>query len=133
MMGEFNELYDWITFQSKHFNWTCELETIRVLQAILAISFGFAFILYFIPINIIFLFSGLMVYGANTRFSKYMLRELQPYMVQSGKRKVAGLKEWYMTLESKLENQEHLKEISVYENQRWWPMRGYIYEVIFKT
>jgi hypothetical protein len=129
MMGEFNELYDWIILQSKHFNWSSDLETMRILQAILASSTLLAFILYVVPINMIFLFSGLIVYGVNTRFSKYMLKELQPYMMQSGKRKVEGLKEWYMALESRLENQEHLQEISVYENQRWWPLQGYLHEV----
>ncbi|KAI7893918.1 integral peroxisomal membrane peroxin-domain-containing protein [Mucor mucedo] len=130
MMGEFNEMYDWVMSQSKHFNWTSELETMRILQAILVISSALAFVIYAIPLNMIFLFLGLMLYGVNTRFSKYMLKELQPYMVQSGKRKVAGLKEWYVSLEGKLENQEHLQEISVYENQRWWPMRGYLHEMV---
>lgn len=128
-MGEFSDMYDWITLQSKHFNWSSEAETVRILQAIFLSSIFLGLILYFIPINMIFLYSGLMVYGTNTRFAKYMLRELQPYMFQSGKRKVEGLKEWYLSLESKLEDREHLKEISVYENQRWWPSRGYTHEV----
>lgn len=129
MMGEFNELYDWVMLQSKHFNWSSELETMRILQAILASSFMLGFVLYLVPMNIIFLFSGLMIYGMNTRFSKYMLRELQPYLLQSGKKKVEGLKKRYNALENKLKDQEHLQEISVYENQRWWPLRGYLHEV----
>ncbi|KAI8095657.1 integral peroxisomal membrane peroxin-domain-containing protein [Thamnidium elegans] len=130
MMGEFSDMYDKVMLEAKHFNWSSEEETLRVLQAVLASSILLGLILYFIPINMIFLSCGLMVYGMNTRFTKYMTKELQPYIFQSGKRKLEGLKQWYLTLENKLKSQEHLKEISVYENQRWWPLRGYLHEMV---
>lgn len=128
-MGEFSDAYDAIMLQLKYFNWSSEEVTMRILLAILASSILLGFILYFIPINIIFLHSGLSVYCMNTRFAKYMVKELQPYLFQSGKRRLDELKNWYLTLESKLESREHLKEISIYENQRWWPTRGYLHEV----
>lgn len=128
-MGEFSDVYDWIMMQANQFNWSSEEKTLRILQLVIVSSLLIFLVLYVVPIKFIFLSFGLLVYGLNTRFAKYVLNEVQPYMVQFGKRNTMALLEWYADLEKRLENQDHLQEISVFENQRWWPRRGYLHEV----
>ncbi|KAI7907199.1 integral peroxisomal membrane peroxin-domain-containing protein [Cokeromyces recurvatus] len=128
-MGEFSDIYDWIVEKSDYFNWSSETKTIRILQLILFQSFVFGFVLYCVPINYLFLFFGLIVYGLNTRFAKYVIKETKPYMIQFGKKNAKALMDWYIELEDQLEQQELLKEISVFENQKWWAMRGYLHEM----
>ncbi len=36
--------------------------------------------------------------------------------------------EWYSRVEIKCDSQHSIQEISVYENQRWWPMCGYLHK-----
>ncbi|KAL0140119.1 integral peroxisomal membrane peroxin-domain-containing protein [Mucor lusitanicus] len=129
-MGEFSDVYDWIMMQANQFNWSSEEKTMRILQLMIVSSVLIAFVLYVVPIKFIFLSFGLLVYGLNTRFAKYVLNEVQPYMVQFGRRNTMALLEWYADLEKRLENQDHLQEISVFENQRWWPRRGYLHEMV---
>jgi hypothetical protein len=128
MMGEFSEVYDWIIAQSTHFNWSSESETTRILHLILFSSALLGIVLYIMPIHLIFLSLGLAVYGLNTRFSKHVLKELMPYLIQFGEQKSEECINWYVDLETRLQKQNELEEISVFENQRWWPMRGYLYE-----
>lgn len=132
-MGEFSDVYDWIMMQANQFNWSSEEKTMRILQLMIVSSVLIAFVLYVVPIKFIFLSFGLLVYGLNTRFAKYVLNEVQPYMVQFGRRNTMALLEWYADLEKRLENQDHLQEISVFENQRWWPRRGYLHEVSIRN
>ncbi|KAI9469842.1 MAG: integral peroxisomal membrane peroxin-domain-containing protein [Benjaminiella poitrasii] len=127
-MGEFCDIYDWIIEQMYYFNWSDEMRTIHVLQLILFLSFLLGFTLYIVPLNYIFLSFGLLVYGINTRFAKYIIRETRPYLIQFGEKNMKVLMDWYAELENKLEQQTLLEEISVFENQRWWPMRGYLHE-----
>lgn len=129
MMGEFSELYDWILAQSVHFNWTSESETLRILHLTLLSSVVLGIILYMVPIHLIFLTLGLITFGLNTRFAKHVLRELGPFLTQFSQQKTDEWVHWYANMEQKLQKQEVLEEISVFENQRWWPNRGYLYEV----
>lgn len=130
-MGEFSDMYDWVMMQSRHFNWSNEMETLRNLQIIMVITCLLGIAVYFTPIKFIFLSSGLTVYALNTRFAKYIMRELKPYIVQSGKESLQALNSRYMTLEARYSHQDDLQEISVYENQRWWPERGYTYDLLY--
>lgn len=129
-MGEFSDMYDWIMSQANQFNWTSEEKTMRILQLIIISSILISSVLYVVPIKFIFLFFGLLVYGINTRFAKYVIGEVEPYMAQFGKKNSMALLEWYIDLEKRLENQDQLQEISVFENQRWWPRRGYLHEMV---
>lgn len=129
-MGEFSDMYDWVMMQSRHFNWSNEIETLRNLQIIMVITGLLGLIVYFTPIKFIFLSFGLSVYAMNTRFSKYMIKELQPYMVQSGKESLQSLESQYMTLEDKYDHEDVVQEISVYENQRWWSEQGYTHNML---
>lgn len=128
-MGEFSDMYDWIMMQANQFNWSSEEKTMRILQLLIISSLLISSVLYIVPIKFIFLTFGLLVYGLNTRFAKYVISEVHPYMAQFGKRNTMALLEWYADLEKRLENQYCLQEISVFENQRWWPRRGYLHEV----
>jgi hypothetical protein len=130
-MGEVSDAYDWIMMQhSNHFNWSSATESSFTVQALVVFSLLLGIIIYFIPINMIFLFLGLTVYSINTRFAKYVMRELKPYMIQWIKTQVEDIKQWYSDFVNKLGNQERTLEISVYENQRWWPLRGYLHEMM---
>lgn len=129
-MGEFSDLYDWIMSQSTHINWSSESRTLNILQAILFLTSVFGLVVYFVPLNMIFLSTGLMIYATNTRFAKYLFRELQPYIIESFKSRATNLKEWYVKVENKHDSLDQIKEISVYENQRWWPLSGYIHKLI---
>lgn len=128
MMGEFSEMYDWIVAQSIHFNWTSESKTMRMLHLILFSSLVLGIVLYMVPIHLIFLSLGLIMYGLNTQFAKHVLQELKPYLTQFGQQKSNEWVNWYVDVENKLQKQQELEEISVFENQRWWPKRGYLYE-----
>lgn len=129
-MGEFSDLYDWIMSQSTHINWSSESRTLNILQAVLFLTSVFGLVVYFVPLNMIFLSTGLMIYATNTRFAKYLFRELQPYIIESLKSRATNLKEWYIKVENKHDSLDQIKEISVYENQRWWPLSGFIHKSI---
>lgn len=129
-MGEFSDAYDWIVMQySNHLNWSSEEETSYILQAIIVFTVLLSPMIYFVPVNIIFLCFGPIIYSGNTRFAKYLIRELKPYLGQWTKSQADIVKHKYVDLESNLKIQESTKEVSVYENQRWWLNRGYLHEV----
>ncbi|KAI8884082.1 hypothetical protein K501DRAFT_218157 [Backusella circina FSU 941] len=129
-MGEYSDVYDWIVSKSNHVNWTSEDETMRILQFIIGYSLLLFVITYAIPLNILFLMLGVSVFMVNTQSAKHVVRELKPYLIQSSKRKVQGVKEWYENMEERLENMDNLEEITVYENQRWSPMEGYLHKML---
>lgn len=128
-MGEFSDAYDWVMAQMDYLNWKDEEKTSRILQLLVVSMILLAIILSILPTRFIFLSTGLLMYAINTRFSKHVIKELQPFLLHFGKKKAKALSEWYDDLEKKLEQQDQLEEISVYENQRWWPRRGYLHEV----
>jgi hypothetical protein len=128
-MGEYSDVYDWIVSKSDHINWTSEDETMKILQLIMAYSLLLFVVTHVFSLNILLLISGVFVFVINTQSAKYVVRELKPYLIQSSQRKVQSVKEWYENLENRLENMDDLEEITVYENQRWSPMEGYLHKV----
>lgn len=128
-MGEYSDVYDWIVSKSDHINWTSEDETMKILQLIMVYSLLLFVVTHVFSLNILLLISGVFVFVINTQSAKYVVRELKPYLIQSSQRKVQGVKEWYENLEDRLENMDDFEEITVYENQRWSPMEGYLHKV----
>ncbi|CEP10435.1 hypothetical protein [Parasitella parasitica] len=90
-MGEFSDMYDWIMSQTNQLNWSSEEKTMRILQLIIISSILVSVALFIIPIKLIFLSFGLLVYGLNTRFAKYVIAEIKPYMIQFGKKQSMDL------------------------------------------
>ncbi|CEJ01191.1 hypothetical protein RMCBS344292_15837 [Rhizopus microsporus] len=127
-MGEVSDAYDWIVEQSSHIDWSSEQETVHILQLLVASIFMTSIIAIFVPLNMIFLSAGLFVYASNTRFAKYIMKELQPYMVQSGKRYVKSWHDWYKQSENILDRELSTGEVSVFENQVWTSDLGYIHD-----
>ncbi|ORE12239.1 hypothetical protein BCV71DRAFT_191390 [Rhizopus microsporus] len=127
-MGEVSDAYDWIVEQSSHIDWSSEQETVHILQLLVASIFMTCIVAIFVPLNMIFLSAGLFVYASNTRFAKYIMKELQPYMIQSGKRYVKSWHDWYKQSESILDRELSTGEVSIFENQVWTSDLGYIHD-----
>ncbi|KAI8982410.1 integral peroxisomal membrane peroxin-domain-containing protein [Mycotypha africana] len=124
-MGEFSDFYDWVLLQqSNYFNWSSEKRTIFMLQALLLPTIFIALALYFVPVRLIFLISGLSVFILNTRFAKYIINELEPYLIRFYQQSTQAWLEGYTDLKSRLEkNKEIIHEVSIFESQIWCPSR----------
>ncbi|KAI7906154.1 Peroxin/Dysferlin domain-containing protein [Cokeromyces recurvatus] len=126
MMGEMSDLYDLIASKSHYVDWSSEAVTMRVFQFAL-ISFVFIMMLvWFIPLNIIFLIAGITLFLLNTRFAKFVLKEILPQLTEVGQTQINSILHWYTQIEKRLDEQSNVKELSLYENQRWWPESGFI-------
>lgn len=126
MMGEMSDLYDLIASNSHFVDWSSEAETMRLFQAAL-VSFGaLAIAIWFIPLNVIFLVGGISLFLLNTRFAKFVLKEMLPQVAEIGQSQVNSAVQWYTQVEKRLDDQANIQELSLYENQRWWSGSGFV-------
>lgn len=126
MMGEMSDLYDLIASHSHFVDWSSETETMRVFQAVLVSLVLLSFIVFFIPLNLLFLAGGVSMFLLNTRFAKFILKEMLPQLTDIGQSQLSAVIQWYTQIEKKLDDQANLRELSLYENQRWWSGSGFI-------
>lgn len=129
MMGEVSDIYDLVAANAHYFDWSSEADTMRVLQAVLLSMIGLLGLVWFIPFNIIYLVSGISVFLMNTRFAKYCIKEILPYVLKFGEARMECAARWYSKLEKQLEKQERVRLVSLYENQRWWSGSGFAPQV----
>lgn len=126
MMGEMSDLYDLIASNSHFVDWSSEVETMRLFQGAL-ISFGaLAIVIWFVPLNVIFLVGGILLFLLNTRFAKFVLKEMLPQVAEIGQSQVNSAVQWYTQVEKRLDDQANIQELSLYENQRWWSGSGFV-------
>ncbi|CAO3639489.1 unnamed protein product [Mucor hiemalis] len=126
MMGEMSDLYDLCASNAHHFDWSSEADTMRIFQGAL-ISLGLLCLgIWFVPLNIIFLVGGIGMFLLNTRFAKFVLKEMLPQVAEIGQSQMDSAIKWYTQVEKKLDDQANFKELSLYENQRWWSGSGFI-------
>lgn len=126
MMGEMSDLYDLVASNSHYVDWSSEAETMRVFQAALISLALMAMGLWFIPLNLIFLVGGVGMFLLNTRFAKYVIKEMMPQVAEIGQSQMNSAVQWYTQVEKRLDNQANVQEQSLYENQRWWSGSGFI-------
>lgn len=119
MMGEISDIYDTIAGYAHYFDWSSEADTIRVLQLVLLSTVGVSLVAWFVPLNIIFLVAGVSVFLVNTRFAKHLIKQLLPLTVEYGQTKMEMAAQWYAQLEKQVDEQGRIREISLFENQRW--------------
>lgn len=126
MMGEMSDLYDLCASNAHHFDWSSETNTMRIFQSAL-ISLAFLCLgIWLIPLNIIFLIGGVAMFLLNTRFAKFVLKEMLPQVAEIGQSQMDSAVKWYTQVEKKLDDQANFQELSLYENQRWWSGSGFI-------
>lgn len=118
-MGEISDIYDTIAGYAHYFDWSSEADTIRVLQLVLLSTVGVSLVAWFVPLNIIFLVAGVSVFLVNTRFAKHLIKQLLPLTVEYGQTKMEMAAQWYAQLEKQVDEQGRIREISLFENQRW--------------
>lgn len=126
MMGEMSDLYDLIASNSHFVDWSSEAETMRVFQGILVSLLLMAIGLWFIPLNLVFLVGGVGMFLLNTRFAKFVVKEMMPQVTEIGQSQMKSAVQWYAQIEKRLDDQANVKEQSLYENQRWWAGSGFI-------
>ncbi|CAO3662788.1 unnamed protein product [Rhizopus stolonifer] len=126
MMGEMSDLYDLVASNAHHVDWSSEGKTMRLFQATLISLLALLFTLWLIPLNMLILVAGVNIFLLNTRFTKYVLKELMPQLIHVGQSQLDGVLQWYLQLEKKLNDQTNIQELSLYENQRWWSGSGYV-------
>ncbi|KAG1459756.1 hypothetical protein G6F46_006148 [Rhizopus delemar] len=126
MMGEMSDLYDLVASNAHHVDWSSEGKTMHIFQATLVSFFILCFTIWLIPLNIIFLVSGMCAFLLNTRFTKYLLKELMPKLTDVGQSQFNSILQWYLQLEKNLNDQANIQEMSLYENQRWWSGSGFV-------
>ncbi|KAF7723525.1 hypothetical protein EC973_001900 [Apophysomyces ossiformis] len=125
MMGETSDLYDAVAAQAHLFDWSNEEETLRLLQLLLLSTFVLSISIWFVPLNIVFLVGGISVFLSNTRFVKYVAKELLPSLLEYSQSQMDTVLEKYHDFEQQLQDHDRIQEISLYENQRWRPGRGF--------
>lgn len=129
MMGEVSDIYDLVAANAHYFDWSSEADTMRVLQAVVFSMVVLLGLVWFIPLNIICLVTGVSVFLMNTRFAKYCIKEIMPYALKFGQTKMEYVARWYAKLERQLEEQERVRQVSLFENQRWWSGSGFAPQV----
>lgn len=126
MMGEMSDLYDLCASNAHHFDWSSEADTMRIFQGALISLALLCLGIWFVPLNIIFLVGGIGLFLINTRFAKFVLKEMLPQVAEIGQAQMDSAIQWYTQVEKKLDDQANFKELSLYENQRWWSGSGFI-------
>lgn len=126
MMGEMSDLYDLCSSNAHYFDWSSEQDTMRIFQGALVSLVALCLGIWFIPLNIIFLVGGIILFLLNTRFVKYVMKEMLPQVTEISQAHVDTAVQWYTRVEKNLDNQDNVKELSLYENQRWWSGSGFI-------
>lgn len=119
MMGETSDLYDLVTSYSNYFDWSDEEVSLRILQIALFSTALLSLAIYFVPFNIICLVGGVSMFMINTRFAKYLMKELTPIFIRLGEQMMPWLQKESQKMDEFMKEQYRYKEISVYENQRW--------------
>jgi hypothetical protein len=126
MMGEMSDLYDLCASNAHHFDWSSETETMRIFQGALISLALLSVGIWLIPLYIIFLVGGIGLFLINTRFAKFVIKEMLPQVTEIGQSQMNSAVQWYTQVEKILDDQENFKELSLYENQRWWSGSGFI-------
>ncbi|KAI9487544.1 MAG: integral peroxisomal membrane peroxin-domain-containing protein [Benjaminiella poitrasii] len=126
MMGEMSDLYDLIASMGHYVDWSSEKVTMQIFQTALISFFSMSIVIWFIPLNIICLVAGLSLFLLNTRFAKFVLKEMLPQLAEIGQSQLNSVVQWYSQIEKKMDDQMNTKELSLYENQRWWSGSGFI-------
>lgn len=126
MMGEMSDLYDLCASNAHHFDWSSEADTMRIFQAALISLIVLCIGIWFIPLNIVFLVAGIVMFLLNTRFAKFVMKEMLPQVTEIGQSQMDSAVQWYTQVEKRLDDQANFKELSLYENQRWWSGSGFI-------
>lgn len=126
MMGEMSDLYDLVASKSHLVDWSSETETMRFFQGALISLGALVSVIWFVPLNVIFLVGGITMFLLNTRFAKFVLKEMLPQVAEIGQSQVDSAVQWYTQVEKRLDDQANVKELSLYENQRWWSGSGFV-------
>ncbi|KAG0767404.1 hypothetical protein G6F16_002807 [Rhizopus arrhizus] len=127
-MGDISDAYDWIVAQSRQIDWSSESQTAHMLQCLAVLVVLMGPVALFVSLRIVFLSAGLSFYANQTRFVKCIVKELTPYMLQSGKRCMRSWRQWYLDLEASFDRQSETGQVSVIENQMWVSDYGYVHD-----
>ncbi|CDS05954.1 hypothetical protein LRAMOSA08482 [Lichtheimia ramosa] len=134
MMGEISNLYDTASAYQRYIDWSDEKLTMSILQATLASAVALGIIVWWIPLRLCALIGGCSLFLANTRFAKYCWRELGPDAMMYAQEMFHGASNWYNDRQQPVkhaqeqgtgQNNDEQVQVSLYENQRWWPGTGF--------
>ncbi|KAG0174449.1 peroxisome- protein [Apophysomyces sp. BC1015] len=125
MMGETSDAYDAIVAHWHHFDWSNEAETLRLLQIVLLSTLVMSVGIWFVPLNLVFLVGGVSMFLSNTRYVKYVTKEMMPSVFEYGQNQLGAALERFSEFEKRLEDEGKVQESSLYENQRWWSGCGF--------
>ncbi|KAI8366520.1 integral peroxisomal membrane peroxin-domain-containing protein [Blakeslea trispora] len=130
MMGELSDVYDLIASQQYWVDWSDEQRTSSVFLLAMASCLPTLVVLWCVPFNYLCLMAGVSLFMLNTRMAKFLVKELMPQMALVGKEQYAQLKTWLTHVERRLDQQEAQVEISLYENQRYYPESGFLAQML---
>lgn len=119
MMGETSDLYDLVQSTGHYFDWSDEETSLWLLQGVLLSMVAVSAAVYFIPFHLICLGGGVAMFMSNTRFAKYLVKELAPMLAQLNQKIVPWVIQQNAIVKAVIQHQDHIQEISMYENQRW--------------
>ena len=126
MMGELSDVYDLIASQQYWVDWSDEQRTSSVFQLAVLSCIPTFLLVWFVPFQYLCLMAGIGLFMLNARFMKFLIKECMPYLTELGQEGYQKLTSYFAQVEHHLDQQEAQKEISLYENQRWWPESGFI-------
>ncbi|KAI7863426.1 hypothetical protein BDF14DRAFT_1734008 [Spinellus fusiger] len=118
MMGEMSDLYDAVYARVHHFDWSSETEATRLFQGLLLVTAGVACVVALVPFRYLALGGGVSLFIANTRFVKYIVKQMMPQVLVIGQLHLESVMANYEALEQQLENQMAVVEVSLYEHQK---------------
>ncbi|KAG2211443.1 hypothetical protein INT45_006068, partial [Circinella minor] len=130
MMGEVSDGYDAVINNLHFIDWSSEATTWFILQLVILSSLGLIIILSFVPLHLLALQGGISVFLSNTRFAKYCMREFSPYLMNYAKARLNVASQWYSEFEKQVDEQERVREVSLFENQRWWSESGFASQLL---
>lgn len=119
MMGETSDLYDLVQSTGHYFDWSDEETSLRLLQGVLLSMVGVSAAVYFIPFHLICLGGGVTMFMINTRFAKYLVKELTPMLTQLNQQILPWVIQQNEKIETYIQEHDRIQDISLYENQRW--------------
>ncbi|KAI8340351.1 integral peroxisomal membrane peroxin-domain-containing protein [Choanephora cucurbitarum] len=126
MMGELSDVYDLIASQQYWVDWSDEQRTSSVFQLAVLSCIPTLLLVWCVPFQYLCLMTGMGLFMLNTRFMKFLTKECMPYLTELGQEGYQKFRSYVAQVEHQLDQQEAQKEISLYENQRWWPESGFV-------
>lgn len=123
-MGIYSQVYDDIASFKRHLDWSNEKKSTSLFKVAIGSIFIGLLIAKLVPLNLIFLGGGLVLFVQNTAFFKAASETLPPVLIRNVQARVDYVTEAIANVTRA--GSTGKTKVQLFENQRWWAGLGWI-------